>query len=285
MYSITVTPTFLFFQHGEQIILKFYKDAPLDYIEYMNLKPFIEEKGCMALNTIDAWQNVIFGNGKDSLRSNVDSSELILHIAFNQFVNISSIAIEAPEESGPKAVKLFINHQTIDFNHVKTIEAVQILKFEKIQLKHGLPIELQFDKFENVNSLSAADELRKNALRTIRYAEFGIPSCNLGKNESIHSVYFLKFFQVRPNYKSRQLYGPFLTRWKRSLSTLQSINDHVSIFEENLSQLVEQLKEFVFLDIRGAIPTEKVEPYRLMAQTHFPNSRIDVHRSRFRLWK
>ncbi|CAF1537470.1 unnamed protein product [Rotaria magnacalcarata] len=220
MYSITVTPTFLFFQHGEQ---------------------------------------------------------LILHIAFNQFVNICSIAIEAPEESGPKAVKLFINHQTIDFNHVKTIEAVQILKFEKIQLKHGLPIELQFDKFENVNSLSAADELRKNALRTIRYAEFGIPSCNLGKNESIHSV--------RPNYKSRQLYGPFLTRWKRSLSTLQSINDHVSIFEENLSQLVEQLKEFVFLDIRGAIPTEKVEPYRLMAQTHFPNSRIDVHRSRFRLWK
>ncbi|CAF5226793.1 unnamed protein product, partial [Rotaria magnacalcarata] len=32
----------------------------------------------------------------------------------------------------------------------------------------------------------AADELRKNALSTIRYAEFGIPSCNLGKNESIH---------------------------------------------------------------------------------------------------
>ncbi|CAF3328681.1 unnamed protein product [Rotaria socialis] len=80
--------------------------------------------------------------------------KLILHIAFNQFVNIYSIAIEALEESGPNTVKLFINHQTIDFNHVKTIEAVQILKFEKIQLKHGLPIELQFDKFENVNSLS-----------------------------------------------------------------------------------------------------------------------------------
>ncbi|CAM4879829.1 unnamed protein product [Rotaria socialis] len=90
MYSIAVTPTFLFFQHGEQvarlqsankesieeIILKFYKDAPLDYIEYMNLKPFIEEKGCMALNTIDAWQNAIFGNKKDSLRSNADSSEV-----------------------------------------------------------------------------------------------------------------------------------------------------------------------------------------------------------------
>ncbi|CAF4734955.1 unnamed protein product, partial [Rotaria sp. Silwood2] len=32
----------------------------------------------------------------------------------------------------------------------------------------------------------AADELRKNALNTVRYAEFGIPSCNLGRNEWIH---------------------------------------------------------------------------------------------------
>ena len=27
--------------------------------------------------------------------------------------------------------------------------------------------------------------MRKNALSTIRYAEFGIPSCNRGRNESI----------------------------------------------------------------------------------------------------
>ncbi|CAF2087003.1 unnamed protein product, partial [Rotaria magnacalcarata] len=121
------------------------------------------------------------------LKVDAGKSMLILHIAFNQFVNICSIAIEAPEESDPKAVKLFINHLTSNFNDFKTLEAVQILKFEKTPLKHELPMELQFAKFENVHSLSAADELRKNALRTIRYAEFGIPSCNLGKNESIHS--------------------------------------------------------------------------------------------------
>lgn len=40
----------------------------------------------------------------------------------------------------------------------------------------------------------------------------------------------------------------------------------------------------MFLDIRGAISCEKVDAYRLMAQTRFPNSRIDVHQSRFRLW-
>jgi hypothetical protein len=59
---------------------------------------------------------------------------------------------------------------------------------------------------------------------------------------------------------------------------------HVAIFEQDLCQLVEELKEFTFLDIYGEIHSEKVEPYRLMAQARFPNSRIDVETSRFRLW-
>ncbi|CAM4796645.1 unnamed protein product [Rotaria magnacalcarata] len=175
----------------------------------------------------------------------------------------------------------------------------------------SMPVQLKYlfmQRFEWLLYVTqyAADELRKNALSTIRYAEFGIPSCNLGKNESIHSgkhlvpilrtymphLHVLQLWRpddfpwtsLRPNYKSRQLYGPFLARWMRSLSTLESINDHVSVFEQDLSQLVDQLKEFIFLDIRGVISCEKVESYRLMVQTRFPNSRIDVHRSRFRLW-
>ncbi|CAF4304359.1 unnamed protein product [Rotaria sp. Silwood2] len=171
-------------------------------------------------------------------------------------------------------------------------------------------------RFGNCRGRRAADELRKNALTTIRYAEFGIPSCNLGRNESIdigkHLIPLLSTYMphlhtlqlwrpddflwtsrnllcflilpVRPSHKYGRHYGPFITRWKRSLSTLESINDHATVFEQDLSQLVEQLKEFIFLDIRGIIPCEKVEPYRLMAQTRFPNSRIDVQLTRFRLW-
>lgn len=41
-----------------------------------NLKPFIEEKGCMALNTINPWQNVIFENNGKSLKSNTDNPEV-----------------------------------------------------------------------------------------------------------------------------------------------------------------------------------------------------------------
>ncbi|CAF4776343.1 unnamed protein product [Rotaria sp. Silwood1] len=58
---------------------------------------------------------------------------------------------------------------------------------------------------------------------------------------------------------------------------------HVTIFEQDLSQLVKNLKEFTFLDIFGEIHHEKVEPYRLMTQSLFPHSRVDVEISRFRL--
>jgi len=59
---------------------------------------------------------------------------------------------------------------------------------------------------------------------------------------------------------------------------------HVNVFEQDLRQLVMNLKEFIFLDIYGEIPPEKSQAYRSMAQTRFSNSRIDVELSRFRLW-
>jgi hypothetical protein len=62
------------------------------------------------------------------------------------------------------------------------------------------------------------------------------------------------------------------------------LGQHVNIFKEDLCQLVEQMKEFIFLDIYGKIHKEKVEPYRSMVQRCFPNSRNLVEISRFRLW-
>ncbi|CAF3302310.1 unnamed protein product, partial [Rotaria sp. Silwood2] len=60
--------------------------------------------------------------------------------------------------------------------------------------------------------------------------------------------------------------------------------EHVAVFEQDLSQLFEQLKQLVYLDIHGDTSSEKIEPYRLMVQTRFPNSQIDIQISRFRLW-
>jgi hypothetical protein len=58
----------------------------------------------------------------------------------------------------------------------------------------------------------------------------------------------------------------------------------VIVFEQDLSQLVKQLTEFIFLDIHSNIPYEKVEPYRSMVEKLFPNSQLHIDIARFRLW-
>ncbi|CAF3427368.1 unnamed protein product, partial [Rotaria sp. Silwood2] len=87
----------------------------------------------------------------------------------------------------------------------------------------------------------------------------------------------------RPDYE-RNSYEFLLLRWLKSLQTSESIAQHAAVFEQDLCQLVEKLKEFVFLDIHGEIDYKKVEAYRSMVQVRFPHSRIDIETSRFRLW-
>jgi hypothetical protein len=63
-----------------------------------------------------------------------------------------------------------------------------------------------------------------------------------------------------------------------------SLARHVNVFEQDLCQLFEKLKQLVFLNIYGKIDDEKVEPYRSIVQKCFPNSITEVEMSRFRLW-
>ena len=59
----------------------------------------------------------------------------------------------------------------------------------------------------------------------------------------------------------------------------------MAVSGQDLCQLFEQLIELTFLDISGKINYDKIEPYYSMVRTHFPDSRIDVEPSRFRLWR
>ncbi|CAF1371476.1 unnamed protein product [Rotaria sordida] len=88
----------------------------------------------------------------------------------------------------------------------------------------------------------------------------------------------------RPDYEEGYSYALLLSRWLKSLQTRESIAQHMAIFEQDLCQLAEKLKEFTFLDIYDEIHYEKVEVYRSMVQIRFPQSRIDVEISRFCLW-
>ncbi|CAF4268007.1 unnamed protein product, partial [Rotaria socialis] len=88
----------------------------------------------------------------------------------------------------------------------------------------------------------------------------------------------------RPDYKRGYYYGGLIRRRYDKLQTPESIKKHVIIFEEDLCELVEQMKDLIFLDIHGEIHEEKVEPYRSVVQAIFPYNRSDIEMFRFRLW-
>ncbi|CAF4363021.1 unnamed protein product [Rotaria sp. Silwood2] len=159
----------------------------------------------------------------------------------------------------------------------------------------------------NISCVKIPDDLRMNALNTVRCAEFRLPSCHIGRSDVIHIgkhlVPFLSTYMphlqtlrlwrpddfpwttIRPDYKERRYYEASVLQWRKSLKTPESIDQHVAVFEQDLCQLIGKLKDFIFLDIYGKIHYEKVEPYRSMVQARFPDSRIDVEISRFRLWR
>ncbi|CAF2829150.1 unnamed protein product [Rotaria sp. Silwood2] len=66
-----------------------------------------------------------------------------------------------------------------------------------------------------------------------------------------------KCHRVRPNFESGKLDRNLMARWRRTLRTPESINEHVIVFEQDLCQLVEKLKEFVYLDIYGNIDYDR----------------------------
>ncbi|CAF3948420.1 unnamed protein product [Rotaria sp. Silwood2] len=174
----------------------------------------------------------------------------------------------------------------------------------------SMPIQLYDLRLRNFEWLLhviqyASDELRKDALNTVRHARFTLPSCHHGSNESIRIgeqlVPFLSTYMphlqtlhlsrpddfpwtsIRPDFHSNCL-GVLVPRWYESLLTPESICRHTKIFKQDLCQLVEQMKEFVFLNICGKIHKEKIKPYHAMVIGRLPNSRSNVETTRFRLW-
>ncbi|CAF3807260.1 unnamed protein product [Rotaria sp. Silwood1] len=58
---------------------------------------------------------------------------------------------------------------------------------------------------------------------------------------------------VRPDFRIGHRYQKLTDKWIKSLTKSQSIIEHVAVFENDLSQLIQQLKRFDFLDISGRI--------------------------------
>jgi hypothetical protein len=56
--------------------------------------------------------------------------QLIISITFTQAVKVHSLKIKAPQDKGPKTIKLFINQpRTLDFDMADSYQAIQELQY------------------------------------------------------------------------------------------------------------------------------------------------------------
>lgn len=120
---------------------------------HMDLIFFIMKSGCECLNESDEhpFSNCLQSSG-GYLETDCDE-QLIFSIAFNQPVKLHSLKVKAPEDKGPKTMKLFINQpHTLDFDQADSMEAVQLLQLEAKDLD-GTLVPLRYVKFQNVQNL------------------------------------------------------------------------------------------------------------------------------------
>ncbi|GMH32214.1 hypothetical protein BSKO_00048 [Bryopsis sp. KO-2023] len=87
------------------------------------------------------------------LESDTDE-QLLMHIMFKQAVKVRSVCILGPEDgSAPKFVKIFINTPTLGFSEADENPATQQFDLTEENLK-GIPVDLRFVKFQQVNTLT-----------------------------------------------------------------------------------------------------------------------------------
>lgn len=173
-HGVTSMPTFMFFKNNTKIDrfsgadTKLLEEKVKQYCAseggdeaaevpvkgQMDLLPFMMKTGVEALNEASEHPlpNCFQDNGS-YLQSDCDN-QLIIPIAFSQAVKIHSIKIKAPENTGPKTVKLFINQPTtLDFDKAVKNVPTQSISVQPTDLTSGKPIGLQFVKFQNVQNM------------------------------------------------------------------------------------------------------------------------------------
>ncbi|CAF4422949.1 unnamed protein product, partial [Rotaria sp. Silwood2] len=137
-------------------------------------------------------------------------------------------------------------HKSIDQN---------IIRAEILAYLISMPIQLIYLRIEHFEWLLhivqyASNKLRKNALNSVRYAEFCLPSCHNGSNESTrvgkNLVSFLGNYtpylqtlriwrpddfpwtSIRPEFRTECRRQILTDRWLKSLTTFQSIGTEIN---------------------------------------------------------
>nr|CAH8866332.1 unnamed protein product [Trichobilharzia regenti] len=156
----------------------------------LELDVLLSKSQCECLNEDDSHSLSQLLNSPDDektyLLSDTDE-QLIIYITFSQFVRVQAVQINGPKENAPKLVKLFINQtSTPDFDSCEAGEAVQTLELTEADIKDGGVTQLNFVKFQNVNTItlfvknnqSSTEQTRIDKLRF-----YGYPVNTINMNE------------------------------------------------------------------------------------------------------
>jgi len=120
---------------------------------FMDLNTFIAKNQCECLNEDDEHPfSHCLTSGGGFLQSDCDE-QLIMALAFTQGVKLHSLKLKAPEDKGPKTVRVFINQpNTLDFDKATSMVSTQDIELSSAQLD-GSVIPLKFVKYQNVQSV------------------------------------------------------------------------------------------------------------------------------------
>jgi len=103
--------------------------------------------------------NLFVGDTRLGCKSDADE-QLILHIAFQEFVKVHSIKLTEfnrgmdPEEN-PVTVKLYVNRENMGFEDCDDVDPTVTLELNASDLKEdAAPFRLQYVKFQRVRSIT-----------------------------------------------------------------------------------------------------------------------------------
>lgn len=142
---------------------------------HMDLSSFISSKGCECLNESDehTLEHALSSKG-GYLESDCDE-QLIINLEFSQQMKLHSLKLYAPEDKGPKTVKIFQNlTKSLDFDTAESMIPTQELELTAADVKEGTLIPLRYVKFQSVGSVTIfiKDNLGGGEVTQIDYISF-----------------------------------------------------------------------------------------------------------------
>lgn len=173
-HSVSAMPTFIFFRNKSKVARIQGADAAaleakLNELSrqdgedasaetgipgMIELSSMIQKHQCECLNESDEHplKDALDPAKGSYLESDCDE-QLIISLAFSQNVKLHSLKLDAPQDKGPKTLKLFINlPYTLDFDKADSMEPTQLLELTPEDLAKKI-IPLRYVKYQNVSNL------------------------------------------------------------------------------------------------------------------------------------